>query len=86
MAASAFKSAAHAKADPFLVLAQNILCAPAPTNLTPNQTYALHEFFHEVAADTGVCFQQVLQDGNTGRVGQCFEHLRQPVLLIGKYF
>ena len=62
MAASAFKSAAHAKADPFLVLAQNILCAPAPTNLTPNQTYALHEFFHEVAAAGFKLYQTVPPD------------------------
>lgn len=62
MATAAFKSAAHAKADPFLVLAQNILCAPAPTNLTPNQTYALHEFFHEVAAAGFKLYQTVPPD------------------------
>jgi hypothetical protein len=62
MATTAFKSAAHAKSDPFLVLAQNILCAPPPTNLTPNQTFALHEFFHEVAAAGFKLYQIVPPD------------------------
>jgi hypothetical protein len=62
MANSAFKSAAHAKNDPFLVLAQNILCAPAPAHLTPNQAFALHEFFHEVAAAGFKLYQTVPPD------------------------
>jgi hypothetical protein len=44
------KSKAEVKQNPFLLLAQNILCGPPRRDLTPEQIYALHEFFHEVAA------------------------------------
>jgi hypothetical protein len=44
------RSKAETKQNPFLLLAQNIRCGPPPKDLTVEQIYALHEFFHEVAA------------------------------------
>jgi hypothetical protein len=40
------------------------------------------QFVHQVAADAGIRFDQVLDDGDPGRVGKGFHHLRQPVLLV----
>jgi hypothetical protein len=56
------KSKAEAKQNPFLLLAQNILCGPPPKHLTPEQVYALHEFFHEVAACGFKLYQTVPPD------------------------
>jgi len=44
------------------------------------------QLFYQVVADTGILPDDVLQDGNTGRVGQGLEHGSYLVLLVGKYF
>lgn len=44
------------------------------------------EFIHQVATDTGIGPDQVLNDGNTCRVGQGLHHLRKLILLVGEYF
>jgi hypothetical protein len=42
------------------------------------------KFFHEAAGGAGVLLDQVLQDGNPGRVGYGFSHVSNVVLLFGK--
>lgn len=43
------------------------------------------EHFDQVAIDTGVCFNQMLNDRDPGRVGQRLHHGSELVLLVGEY-
>ena len=53
------KTKYDATKNPILLLAQNIKCGPPPKGLTPEQGYALHQFFHEVAASAFKLYQIV---------------------------
>jgi hypothetical protein len=44
------------------------------------------QFFHQVAADAGLGFDQVLDDGDPRRVGQRLHHGCQFILFVAEYF
>jgi len=42
------------------------------------------KFIYQIAADTGILLDEVLQDGNTCRVSQCLGHIGKVILLFGE--
>ena len=44
------------------------------------------QFFDQLAVHTGIGPDQVLDDGDPGRMGQGLHHTRELVLFVGKYF
>lgn len=44
------------------------------------------QFIHEVRTDTGFLFDEVLDDGNAGRMAKDFEGCCELILLVGKDF
>ncbi len=48
--------------DAFRKMSLNLLCEPPPKGTTPEQQFALHEFFHEVLVAGYKLYQKVPPD------------------------